>query len=45
MKTQHTETSLLYTTQDKDYGRTLLVGQGYGQIDMKEYQKLEELAK
>lgn len=34
-----------YKTLDKDYGRTKMVGNGYGEINAEQYKLLEELAK
>lgn len=34
-----------YQTLDKDYGRTKMVGSGYGEIDSAQYQALEEMVK
>lgn len=34
-----------YETLDKDYGRTKIVGSGYGEIDIEQYKILESLAK
>ena len=35
----------LYQTLDKDYGRVLIAGSGYGELDLEQYRLLEELAK
>jgi hypothetical protein len=32
-----------YQTLDKDYGRTKMVGTGYGEIDVEQYKMLEAL--
>ena len=32
-----------YQTLDKDYGRTKMVGYGYGVIDIEQYKMLESL--
>jgi hypothetical protein len=34
-----------YQTLDKDYGRTKMVGSGYGEIDIEQYKILESLVK
>jgi|GEM_PF-3884054 hypothetical protein len=34
-----------YITLDKDYGRTKMVGGGYGEIDIEQYKLLESLVK
>jgi hypothetical protein len=34
-----------YQTLDKDYGRTKMVGSGYGEIDIEQYKLLESLVK
>jgi hypothetical protein len=34
-----------YQTLDKDYGRTKMVGSGYGEIDVEQYKILESLVK
>ena len=33
-----------YETLDKDYGRTLMVGPGYGECDLDQYEMLVKLA-
>ena len=34
-----------YKTLDKDYGRTKMVGNGYGEMDVEQYKILELLVK
>lgn len=44
MSDKQTNETDLYQTLDKDYGRTKMVGWGYGEIDIEQYKILEELA-
>lgn len=34
-----------YQTLDKDYGRAMIVGSGYGELDLEHYKLLEDLVK
>ena len=43
METKASEVSNDYKTLDKDYGRTKMVGVGYGEIDEAQYKLLESL--
>jgi len=44
MQNNTKEEFLTYETLDKDYGRTLMVGPGYGEFDLDQYKLLEALA-
>jgi hypothetical protein len=45
MQTSHNENIDIYKTLDKDYGRVFIVGPGYGEFNLEEYEKLETLVK
>lgn len=44
MNDVNNEETTQYQTLDKDYGRTKMVGSGYGEVDIEQYQLLEKLA-
>jgi hypothetical protein len=45
MNENQTNKAQEYQTLDKDYGRTKIVGSGYGDLDLEQYKILEALVK
>lgn len=43
MDEYHAVNTQEYETLDKDYGRTKMVGSGYGELDLEQYKKLEDV--
>jgi hypothetical protein len=45
MNTKEMNQTNEYQTLDKDYGRAMSVGSGYGELDLEQYKLLEDLVK